>query len=392
MAQILVVGDLHLGGSLSLGKQSVGAAFNSRVIDQFNLLDWIYEQASNRNIQHIVLTGDVFDDPRPLHAIIIAFIDWLNKCSAYDMSVHIIAGNHDILRSGQNVISPLDIITAADIEDVFIYKKINTVHLDDMGITFVPFRDRRSFDTDLNSKALATIGNQIAYECNGISNTSTKVLLGHLALEGAIPVGFELGELSNELHCPLSMFQGYDYTLMGHVHKFQIMSKDPVIGHIGSLDISDFGEAGHKKYLAIVDSKSDIEYIEVPTRPLRSITLTLPAEVDNAKFIEDALMQTNGIDRAIVKLSIILPTNSLLAIDKSYFEKLLLKLGAFYVSKISEERTFVSVKKQMAEKLDNAVNEISAIKTYASMIDEGIRDEFITTASNIVQEFKETTK
>jgi len=393
---LLIVGDVHLGKGQNLGRQSIGSALNSRIIDQINLLDWVYDIAVNKNIKHIILTGDVFEDPKPHYNLVVLFLDWLQKCSDYNIHVHIVAGNHDILRSGQFITSPLDIISSADIQNVFVYKKLNTLHLENVSITFLPFRDRRSFNTDSNSEAISLLRQQILYESSIIDNLNLKILIGHLALEGAIPVGYELDELTNELHCPIDMFKRYDYVLMGHVHKFQFLSDDLNIGHIGSLDISDFGEADQQKYIAIISpdqNDNKIDYIQIPTRPLKHIVIKLEDNINVTQFIEENLSKyADELNNAIVKVSIILPANYSLSIDRNLIEKYIYSMGAFHISKISEEKTFVSLKKQINESIDNSVNELSAIKTYSSLVDEKIRIDFINLASTIVQEYKENLK
>jgi len=100
----ILLGDIHLGRSQSLGKTAIGSALNSRIIDQLNLLNWVHDQAVSRSIKHIILTGDIFDEPRPSYQLVELFIDWLKKCGDNDIDVHIIVGNHDILRSGAHFI------------------------------------------------------------------------------------------------------------------------------------------------------------------------------------------------------------------------------------------------------------------------------------------------
>lgn len=395
MTSVLILGDIHIGKSQNLGRQTVGSALNSRIIDQLTLLDWVYDQAIDNNVRHIILTGDVFDEPKPHYNLVIQFLDWLRKCSDDNIFVHIIAGNHDILRSGQFTTSALDIVSSSEINNVYVYKRITTLHLEKIGITFFPFRDRRSFNTDINSEALALLKSQLPYQVSSIGDDCLKILVGHLALEGAIPIGSELDELSNELFCPLDMFVGYDYVWMGHIHKFQIMSETPYIAHIGSMDISDFGESDHTKYVVIIDpSKNDkIKYIKLPTRKLNHITIQLPeVEVNATQFIEEQIANLGSLNEAIVKVSITLPSNASYSVDRNAIEKLLYKSGAFYVSKISEERKFVSLKKQFNQTIDNTVNETSAIKTYSTLVEESLREEFINLASMIVQEYKENTK
>ncbi len=391
----MIVGDLHIGKGQNLGKQAVGTALNSRVVDQLRLLDWIYDQAVFNNVRQLILTGDVFEEPKPHYSLVALFIDWLKQCSDYSINVHIIAGNHDILRSGQFTTSPLDIISSADIPHVFVYKRINTLHLENIGITFLPFRDRRSFNTDINEEALKLLKYQLPYEAASIGNNCKKILVGHMALEGSIPIGYELDDLANELFCPLDMFEKYDYVWMGHIHKFQVMSETPHVAHIGSMDISDFGEIDHTKYIVLFDTdKQDpIKYIEIPTRPLKHLTIELPENEANATdFIIKELEKQQGLENSITKLSIILSGQASYSIDRNIIEKKLYNKKVFYVSRISEERKFVSLKKQIDQTIDNTVNEVSAIKTYSSLIDETQRQEFINLASSIVMEYKENLK
>ena len=347
MSKILVLGDPHIGGSVNIGRQGVGSSLNSRIIDQIKLLDWVYDQATSLLITNIIITGDVFEDPKPHHFIVSLLIDWLKKCSQSNISVHIIAGNHDILRSGQFYMSPLDIISSIDLDLIYVYKSIDTIKFDGMDITLLPFRDRRSFNTNSNVEALQLLSQKIKYEQISCRVDCKKVLVGHLALEGSIPAANELDELTNELFCPLDMFNGYDYVIMGHIHKFQILSKIPHMSHIGSMDLSDFGESEHTKYIAIIDSEKEIEYIPVPSRPLKHITISVEeTEKDVLGFVLKKISEFE-IKNAIVKITLKMFGHHT-SPDRSKLESYLYSLGVFHVSRISEERTFQIIKNKVA--------------------------------------------
>src|SRR6185436_19297589 len=254
MSNIIILGDPHLGKSLSQGRVGIGSNLNSRIVDQLNLLDWTLDQAIDLSIDHIVITGDIFEDPRPPPSLITLFISWLKKCQANSVHVHLILGNHDILRSGFIYSSPLDIISEVELENVDVYKNINTITIDTTAITLMPFRDRKALGASTNSIALSLLKEYLVYELASMPITYKKVLIGHLAIEGSIPIGDEIDDISNELFCPLDMFNGYDYVWMGHVHKPQIMKKQkPYIAHIGSMDISNFAEIDHSKHIIILN-------------------------------------------------------------------------------------------------------------------------------------------
>src|ERR1700723_4601818 len=94
MSKAIILGDPHIGKNQSQGKSTVGSALNSRLEDQFKLLDYVLDSAIENHVDHIIITGDVWEDPRPRSELITMFIAWLKKCQAYNLHVHIIMGNH----------------------------------------------------------------------------------------------------------------------------------------------------------------------------------------------------------------------------------------------------------------------------------------------------------
>src|ERR1700678_3375421 len=203
----VILGDTHLGGGLSIGKVGIGSALNSRVVDQLALLDWTLDRALEYHAGHIIITGDVFEEVRPPPYIIALFMSWLKRCQVNNVHVHIVIGNHDILRSGFTYTSSLDIISEADLDLISIYKEINTITIGTSAFTFVPYRDRKAFSIGTNAEAITIVRNHLVYELASIPNTYHKILIGHLAIEGSIPVGNEIDDLANELFCPLDMFE-----------------------------------------------------------------------------------------------------------------------------------------------------------------------------------------
>lgn len=397
MSHVIILGDVHLGKNLAQGKTGVGSNLNSRISDQLDLLDWTLDQATEHSVDNIIITGDVFEDPRPHPILITMFIAWLKKCEAYGINVHIIMGNHDMLRSGMVFTSPLDIISEVDLEHISIYKNANTIMIGSCAFTFLPFRDRKSFNCISNAEAISTLRDALMYELVSIPVTYKKILIGHLAIEGSIPIGDEIDDIANELFCPLDMFQGYDYVWMGHVHKPQVMKKaNPYIAHIGSMDISNFGETDHKKYIVILDCDSNDEFkIEyLPTRPLKKISLTVPKDtVDTTAYVLEEIKKETDLSRAIVRVEIALPSPDMKSIVKSQVEKSLLDLGVFNVTGITESKKVALIKKDGNTTIDTKMDVVSAIKAYAkSQVDDVSRDGFIELAMDIYKTYKSEAK
>jgi DNA repair exonuclease SbcCD nuclease subunit len=396
MSVAVILGDIHLGKSLSIGKSGIGSTLNSRIADQLNLLEWTLEQAISHQASCIITTGDVFEDPRPGPTLISLFIHWLKKCTDNDIAVHICKGNHDIIRSGQHHMSAFDIISAADIENVFIYNDISTLDLPGVSFTILPFRDRRSFNTNLNSEAVKLVQDKVKYERLGLDDRNLNIMVGHFALVGSLPVGDEVDDMHNELFMPLNTFADYDYTFMGHIHKPQVMSKAPFISHIGSMDLSNFSENTHSKIIAIIDSSTSevVKYLDLPTRPLKQITISVPSDVtDTTAFVINQLKAgEQDLSSAIVRMHVGYESPDLISIDRPRVEEAVMGMGAFHIPRIDQERKVVQVKKAAGmENMDNTVNEATAIKMYATEnVEEGFRNDFISLAYSIVAEAKET--
>ncbi len=389
MTNAIILGDVHLGKGTNIGKGGIGSTLNSRIVDQLNLLDWTLDRAVEHHADHIIITGDVFEEPKPHPTLIVLFISWLKKCQVHDVNVHIIRGNHDILRTGQIYTSPLDIISEAELEKVYVYKDIDTIIIGTTAFTLVPFRDRKSFSVGTAAEAISLVRDSLIYELASIPATYHKVLIGHLAIEGSIPIGDEIDDLTNELFCPLDMFNGYDYVWMGHVHKPQVMKKkNPYIAHVGSMDISNFGESDHKKHIVIFDCSGQNDWISenLPTRPLQKITVSVPKDTaDTTAFVLDELKKAGVQEKAIVRVDIALTSPDLKSVNKAAIEKYLTGNGAFNVNAISESKKVNLIKKDNNTNIDSKMDVSAAIKTYAqTYIDDALRSSFIELATEIV--------
>ena len=398
MTTAIILGDVHLGKGTNIGKTGVGATLNSRIVDQLNLLDWTLDRAVEHHAGHIIITGDVFEEPKPHPGLITLFLGWLKKCQVHEVNVHIIVGNHDILRSGFVYQSPLDIITEVDMELIHVYKDINTIIIGTTAFTLVPYRDRKAFAVQSNADAVALVRDSLVYELASIPETYRKVLIGHLAIEGSIPIGDEIDDLTNELFCPLDMFGGYDYVWMGHVHKPQVMQKkNPYIAHIGSMDISNFGETDHKKHIVVFHCDEDNGWNreDLPTRPLQKIVVSVPKGTDDTTtYVIDQIKKAGVQEKAIVRVEVSLTAPELKSINKTTIDKFLTSNGAFNVTGITESKKVQLIKKDNGkETIDTKMDVAAAIKTYAqTYIEDAKRAAFTELSMEIYNQYKAEAK
>lgn len=390
MSSFIVLGDPHIGGGTNIGKVIAGSQLNSRIVDQINLLDWTLEQAIEHGINNIIITGDIFEEPKPAPQLISIFVSWLKKCHSNDVVVHLIMGNHDVIRSGHNQISSLDLLSEMDLENVHIYKDIDTILLDTTAITLIPFRDRRYFGTSSNEDANKILEESLIYESSLIPVTYTKIAIGHLAIKGSIPVGNEIDDLSNELFCDAQMFKDYDYVWMGHVHNPQVLNqKSPYLAHIGSMDVSNFGETEHNKKIVIFNCvNKKWEYVSLPTRALKKYIITVSKDItDTTQFVLNYLRKHKIIKNSIVKLEIYLESPTLPPCNKKDIEKFLYENGISHLVSILESKKTTQIKKLANINFETDIS--SAIKSYcASYIDKEYQEICLKESLEIYEQFK----
>jgi DNA repair exonuclease SbcCD nuclease subunit len=394
MNRILLLGDTHCGKSSSMAKTVVGANINSRVDDQFNLLDFVLEQAIENGVSDIIITGDIFEDPKPHPTLLALFLLWLKKCRAQNIRVRIIMGNHDMIRAGDVFTSSLDVIREADLDNVSVYKQIDTIIIGSTAITLMPFRDRKSFSVSSNADAMELLKNSLIHELASIPITFKKILIGHFAIDGAIPVGDEIDDIVNELYCPIEMFKGYDFVWMGHIHKPQVMHKEnPYIAHIGSMDISNFGEVEQHKSIIIIDTDTQSKNFitkELPTRPLKRLQITIPKDTeDTTAYVLEEMAKQSGYNNSIVRVEISLAVPELKSVNKIEIEKYLAQQGVFNITGISETKKSNLIKKDGSAALDTRMDVATAIKTYAETnIDKEAQADYIELSMEIYNQFK----
>lgn len=370
MSSSLIVGDLHLGKGVSIGRSRVGNVLNSRIIDQLDLLEWVSNQAIDNEVSSIILTGDICESYKPDYILIELFMGFLKKCTHHGIDIHIIAGNHDLQRTGTRQSSYLDVISSANLPRVYCYKNVTTINQDDISFTFIPFRDVKSMNCQNQEEALQRISEILTYEKATIVPPRHKVVVGHLAIEGSLYVGDEIDNEHREIMCPPSLFEGYDYVFMGHIHRPQeLQEEDPYVGHVGSLDISDFGETDHDKIVVLFDPEINGHFreIRVPTRPLKHIQVDVPDQTDPTTYVLKKVQAVNtnsSLDKAIVKLEIKLLDEESEGCDRELLERKIYDLGVFNLL-LTESKSVAPIPIASQALVQSNISPLSAIDIYS---------------------------
>lgn len=193
-----------------------------------NLLDYLKKQEYlDKSV--LVICGDIFHNKDKLISeTIILFNNFIQNLTAI-VDVIIIPGNHDIFTHNDRLDTITGIVSIKDYSNfhflkwsgVYIYNNINFIVSSLLDNKFIRFND-----LDLNS-----------------TNTNINICLYHGPLNGC--------KLDNEYSYTNSSsinvkdLIGFDYTMLGDIHKMQYLNKDKTIAYPGSLIQQNFKEDLH---------------------------------------------------------------------------------------------------------------------------------------------------
>lgn len=239
--------DLHLGKRLNEFEL---------LPDQRQVLAQICRIAAEQAVDAVLIAGDIYDKPNPPAAAMEVFSEFLTRLREAGISVYLISGNHDsaqrisyfgsLLRScGVYTTEQFDgHLQSYTLEDA--YGPVQ-IHL----LPFLkPVHVRRCFpEAEIQSYAEAV---ETVLRQTELDPAARHVLLAHQFITGAEPCESEQLFIGGLDQIPASVFDGFDYVALGHLHGPQRVGRD-TLRYSGSPLKYSFSEEAHNKSVAIVE-------------------------------------------------------------------------------------------------------------------------------------------
>lgn len=298
------LGDLHLGKNVN--------GF-SMIEDQKYILKEIIDQLDIEKVDAVLIAGDVYDKSIPSESAVALFDDFLNKLHDRSLPVLIVSGNHD---SAERLDFASELLSGVNVYMAGEYKgHIMKVAMKDtygpINFYLMPFvrpsHVRRYFPdaaiTDYTN-ALAT-----AIEAESIDTSVRNVFVGHQFVLGATKAGSEEITLGSLDLVEASVFEAFDYTALGHIHRPQNVLKNR-IRYAGSPLKYSMNEKDQPKVITFVElgKKGELPIItEKPLTPLHDMVELKGAfaELTSAEFA--AKVNANNYLRIILTDEEIIP-------------------------------------------------------------------------------------
>lgn len=265
--KFLHLADLHLGkryNELSL------------LDDQKYILGKVLEIAAEQKCDGVLIAGDIYDKSVP-SAEAVELFDWfLNGLADLKVQTFIISGNHD---SPERLAFGSKFMGAGGVHIAPVYDgKLSPVRLSDnfgeVNIYMLPFIKpatmRRFFEgreiDSYNAAVKAALG---AVELDG---GARNILIAHQFVTGSESAGSEEVVVGDVGNVDVSLFNGFDYVALGHVHRAQNFDGGRV-RYSGTPLKYSLSEAAESKSVTVVElgAKGDLKISQLPLKPMREV-------------------------------------------------------------------------------------------------------------------------
>ena len=236
------------------------------------VFDKLYQELRNHNIDYIVHTGDIAHTKTQISPEFVEMCSDFFKNLAQIAPTYIILGNHDgnlKNSSRQDALSP--IVSALNLDNLYLLKDSGEVHLDEkfcLNVLSVFDRDNWTQPTDYNKI-------NIALYHGSISNCKTDM-------------NWTMASGEDEV----TIFEEFDFAMLGDIHKRQKMDKEGRIWYAGSTVQQNHGETDDKGFLIWnIKEKEDfqIEHIAINNpKPFFTINLTTKGRMPKNLKVPDS--------------------------------------------------------------------------------------------------------
>jgi exonuclease SbcD len=255
--RILHTADWHLGARL---------IERDRLTEHAAFVDWLIETLRTEKIDALLLCGDVFDAANPPQDAVALYFDFLKRLADLKTVKAIITGgNHD---SASHLNAPRDLLRRFD---VHVFGHAGADNLVDLGgcvVAAVPFLRERDLRQATAGETIATVHEQVRAAIRdhyAAQLTAARTLaqgrpiiaMGHLTVLGATTSDSERDiHIGNLGSVGADVFQGFDYTALGHLHRPQRVAGIETIRYSGSPIPLSFSEAADAKSVVILDTET----------------------------------------------------------------------------------------------------------------------------------------
>ncbi|MBD2330162.1 exonuclease subunit SbcD [Alkalinema sp. FACHB-956] len=308
MIKVLHLSDIHLGSGFSHGKINPETGLNTRFEDFVATLGRCIDRALAESVDLVLFGGDAFPDATPAPYIQQAFARQFRRLGEAGIPVVLLVGNHDQHSQGSGGAS-LCIYRTLGVPQVVVGDRLETHRIATAAgmvqVVTLPWLNRSTLMTkaEVEGLSMLEVGEvlldrlrvALEGEIRQLEPALPTILLGHLMADAAEFGAERLLAVGKGFTVPLAFLTRdcFDYVALGHVHKHQVLCKDPFVIYPGSIERVDFSEEKEEKGFVLVELARGETRVEFCPLPVRSFC-TIEVDLTESDDPQQALLRTIG--------------------------------------------------------------------------------------------------
>lgn len=319
MIKILHLADIHLGSGFSHGRLNPETGLNTRLEDFVATLGCCIDRAIAEPVDLVLFGGDAFPDATPAPIVQEAFAAQFRRLVDAEIPTVLLVGNHDQHSQGAGGAS-LCIYRTLGVPGFVVGDRLETHRIQTRNgaiqIITLPWLTRSALLTrpeteglsltDVNQLLIDRLRVALEGEIRRLDPELPTVLLGHLMTDTAEFGAERFLAVGKGFTVPMAMLARpcFDYVALGHVHRHQILSEQPLVVYPGSIERVDFSEEKEEKGFVLVEisrGAAQLEFCPLPVRPFRTIRVNL-AEVEDPQSSLISAIEAEMIQDRVVRL------------------------------------------------------------------------------------------
>lgn len=255
--KLIHLSDLHLGKRVNEV---------SMIEEQKYILDQILNIIDTEKPDAVLIAGDVYDKSVPSAEAVELLDDFLCRLADRKQEVFVSSGNHD---SPERLAFGGRLIEGTGIHLSPVYDgTVAPIRVKDVNFYMLPFikpaHVRRFFpDETIESYTDAV---RVAVAQMHIDTSEKNVLLTHQFVTGASMSGSEEFSVGGTDNVDVSVFEGFDYVALGHIHGPQNIIPGKV-RYCGTPLKYSFSECRHQKSVTVVELGEENQVRTIPLIP-----------------------------------------------------------------------------------------------------------------------------
>ncbi|AIF42694.1 DNA repair exonuclease [Virgibacillus sp. SK37] len=266
--------DLHLDSPCKGLSYTPSNIFEQIRESTFQALDHLVDAAIRKQVDFVLITGDLFDNERQSLKAQVRLKRAFEKLEEYHINVYMSYGNHDYIKGN---IHP---VTYPSNVYIFPDEKVS-------NFTYIRNEEKLAAIYGFSYENKAVLHNKVSeYE---IKDETIPFHIG--MLHGSIQNNTE-----HDHYAPfqLSELEGrnFHYWALGHIHKRQILKEDPPIVYSGNIQGRHRKETGEKGCYHVILTENDVEMTFIPLQAIKFTSIKVDVDDCNDIFELEKKLQT----------------------------------------------------------------------------------------------------